>query len=317
MNAAALFLILAVAAVGVLHTAVPDHWLPIALKARERGWSQRETARAAAQAGAGHVLSTLAIALAVWIAGAAFAERYGRVVDFLSSLALIGFGGWIAVCAWREIEPADRPEPAHPHPHSHHHSHHRHSHHRHDTRTEAGETARDDGWLGLAAGGNAALAAIWSVEDDPLYVPLGAAATALTRHAHLHRHGRGAPHLHWHDHSAPTAHPVLAAFAADPPFHRHRHKTTARTALLLILGSSPMVEGIPAFFAAGKYGAGLVAAMAAIFAASTIATYVALCTGSGAGLQALRLGRLERYGEVLSGAVIAAAGVIFGLWPGF
>jgi hypothetical protein len=31
----------------------------------------------------------------------------------------------------------------------------------------------------------------------------------------------------------------------------------------------------------------------------------------------LRLGRLERYGEVLSGAVIAAAGVIFGLWPGF
>src|SRR5579871_4629249 len=87
MNAAALFLILAVAAVGVLHTAVPDHWLPIALMARERGWSQRETARAAAQAGAGHVLSTLAIALAVWIAGAAFAERYGRVVDFLSRLA--------------------------------------------------------------------------------------------------------------------------------------------------------------------------------------------------------------------------------------
>jgi nickel/cobalt transporter (NicO) family protein len=28
-------------------------------------------------------------------------------------------------------------------------------------------------------------------------------------------------------------------------------------ALLLILGSSPMIEGIPAFFAAGQYGIGL------------------------------------------------------------
>jgi hypothetical protein len=37
-----------------------------------------------------------------------------------------------------------------------------------------------------------------------------------------------------------------------PPQHSHTHKTTARTALLLILGSSPMVEGIPAFFVAGK-----------------------------------------------------------------
>ena len=45
-----------------------------------------------------------------------------------------------------------------------------------------------------------------------------------------------------------------------PPGHDHRHKTTARTALLLILGSSPMVEGIPAFFAAGKYGIGLIVA---------------------------------------------------------
>ena len=65
MNGAALLLIGAVAAVGVLHTIVPDHWLPIALVARERGWSKRETARAALQAGTGHILSTLLIALAV------------------------------------------------------------------------------------------------------------------------------------------------------------------------------------------------------------------------------------------------------------
>ena len=95
----------------------------------------------------------------------------------------------------------------------------------------------------------------------------------------------------------------------------HRHKTTARTALLLILGSSPMVEGIPAFFAAAKYGVGLIIPMAAVFALSTITAYVLLCVHATAGLHRLRLGAFERYGEVLSGAVIVLVGLIFGLWP--
>jgi hypothetical protein len=81
------------------------------------------------------------------------------------------------------------------------------------------------------------------------------------------------------------------------------------------MGSSPMVEGIPAFLAAGKYGTGLIAAMAVVFAISTIATYVVLCVYSTAGLQRLRLGAVERYGEVLSGAFIALVGVAFWIWP--
>jgi len=105
----------------------------------------------------------------------------------------------------------------------------------------------------------------------------------------------------------------MDAIMADPPLHQHRHKISARAALVLILGSSPMVEGIPAFFAAGKYGAALIGVMAAAFAASTIATYVALCVTSAAGLQLLRFGKLERYGEVLSGALIASVGLVFGL----
>ncbi len=72
-----LVLIGAVAAVGVLHTMVPDHWVPITVIARQRGWSRSETARAALQAGTGHVLSTLAIAILVWIAGVTAARRLG------------------------------------------------------------------------------------------------------------------------------------------------------------------------------------------------------------------------------------------------
>ena len=177
-------LVASVAAVGVLHTMVPDHWAPITLIARQRGWTRAQTARAALQAGTGHVVSTLVIGVIVWVAGVAFATRFGQLVSTLSSLALIAFGGWIAVSSWLELR------------------------------------------------------------------------------AHAHSHEQG------HEHA-----------------HSHAHEGSSRTALLLILGSSPMVEGIPAFFAAVRYGAALLAVMAVVFAISTIATYVVLCVASTAGLQ--------------------------------
>ncbi len=217
-----LLLIGAVFAVGVLHTIVPDHWLPITVIARQRGWSKTETARAAFQAGTGHVLSTLAIAVVVWIAGATVAKRCGTAIDTASSLALFGFGVWIAVSAWRE---------------QHHHQ----------------------------------------------------------------------PHSHHVD--------ANAAHHADERMAKSNAVTTkdarSRNALLLIVGSSPMVEGIPAFFAVGKYGVGLIVIMALVFATSTITTYVLLCVFSTTRLQSLNFDAFERHGEVLSGAAIAIVGLAF------
>jgi nickel/cobalt transporter (NicO) family protein len=96
-------LIVSVGVVGVLHTIVPDHWVPITLIARQRGWSKSETARAALQAGIGHVVSTVIIAAVIWFAGVAVAARFGHFVDTAASVALIGFGGWIAIAAWRDL----------------------------------------------------------------------------------------------------------------------------------------------------------------------------------------------------------------------
>ncbi len=211
-------LILAVGAVGVLHTIVPDHWFPITLIARQRGWTRLQTARAALQAGTGHVVSTLAIGLVVWIAGVAFATRFGQIVSTISSLALIAFGVWIAISSWLELRARGARSPE-----------------------------RDQGRSQEAI--------------------------------------------------------------------RSRNDASSRTALLLVLGSSPMVEGIPAFFAAVKYGPGLIAIMSLVFAISTIATYVALTVTSTAGLQKLRFGAVERYGEVLSGAFIALVGLVFLIFP--
>ena len=96
-----ILLIISVGVVGVLHTIVPDHWVPITLLARQRGWSKAETARAALQAGIGHVVSTLIIAAVIWLAGVGVAVRFGHFVDTAASVALIAFGGWIAIAAWR------------------------------------------------------------------------------------------------------------------------------------------------------------------------------------------------------------------------
>jgi hypothetical protein len=272
-----------VIAVGVLHTIVPDHWLPITILARQHGWSRSETACAAAGAGLGHVASTLLLGFLVWLGGVALAERFGAIVDLASSAALVGFGLWIAWSAWREIRGLG----------SHHHRH-EHGPHRHHGDAGGMHHHHDD-----------------EADGDALYLPLGGAA--VLAHSHVHRHGGGQPHVHWHDHPRATVHDIASAIAADPPLHQHRHKTSGRTAVVLILGSSPMVEGIPAFFAAGKYGSALIGAMAVAFAISTIATYVALCVTSVAGLQLLRFGNLERYGEVLSGALIALIGLAFGV----
>ena len=208
-------LIGAVLAVGVLHTLVPDHWVPISVVARQQRWTSLQTARAAIGAGIGHTLSTLAIGIVIWIAGVAFALRFGHYVSLASSLALIAFGAWIAIASLREM------------------------------------------------------------------------------HAHDHHHDHG--HDHHHD---------LPAQASS-----------SRIALMLILGSSPMIEGVPAFFAAAKFGPVLLSVMSIVFALSTIATYAIVCVYSAKTLRKMSFGPLERYGEVISGGLVASVGVVFLIWP--
>jgi hypothetical protein len=234
MNTAAL-LIATVAVVGVLHTMVPDHWAPIAVLGRSRGWSRGKTARAAALAGFGHVTSTLLLGALAWAIGMVAAVHYGNLVSRLAAVALIGFGAWIAIASWREVAGGER------------------------------------------------------------------------GHAHLHRHSDGTEHVHWHEHLDADWHDSQGGVAV---LHDHAHTVSGRAALLLILGSSPMIEGLPAFFAASIYGATLLGVMAVVFAISTISTYVALSTLAHGGLERIQLGRFERYGEVLSGVFVACVGLV-------
>ena len=270
-------LVLAVAGVGVLHTIVPDHWLPIALIARQEGWTRRVTARAAFGAGVGHSLSTLALGVLVWLLGAA-AASLGQTVSGIASAALIGFGLWVAVTAFREARrPTADDGPQHGHgAQGHPHTHGAHGHpHGHDH--SHSEPSRG--------------------------------------HRHSHRHPDGRAHTHYHTHPSSAWHEGEGALALAGPVHEHDHRTAPRRTLLLILGSSPMVEGIPAFFAAGRFGPAQLVLMAVVFTLATTATYVTLCVSSAAALERIDLGPLEGYGEVLSGAFIALVGLVF-LWIG-
>jgi ABC-type nickel/cobalt efflux system permease component RcnA len=124
-------------------------------------------------------------------------------------------------------------------------------------------------------------------------------------HAHLHRHTGGLQHAHWHEHHPLDWH-VGGGVAV---LHEHSHSASGRSALMLILGSSPMIEGLPLFFAASTAGPVLIAVMALVFALATIATYVVVTTIATLGLQRISFGPVERYGEVLSGVFVALVGL--------
>ena len=77
---------------------------------------------AAFTAGVGHVVSTLIIASVIWFAGVAVAAKFGHFIDTAASIALIGFGGWIAISSWRELSRGGGHGHSHRHGHGHGHS---------------------------------------------------------------------------------------------------------------------------------------------------------------------------------------------------
>jgi hypothetical protein len=68
--------------------------------------------------------TTLILAAIVWLAGVAVAARFGHWVDRISSVALVGFGLWIAISSWLDLRSGDRHGHSHgPHGHTHDFSH--------------------------------------------------------------------------------------------------------------------------------------------------------------------------------------------------
>jgi hypothetical protein len=99
--------------------------------------------------------------------------------------------------------------------------------------------------------------------------------------------------------------------------HAHGHllsrlsgRSASAGALVAIIGISPCVLLQPILFASAAEGWGIAAAAAGGFALCTIATMLVVAIVARRGLERVDLGFFTRYGDLLSGLVIAAIGLI-------
>ena len=105
----------AAAAIGSLHTAAPDHWMPFAALARARRWGAARTAGVTLLCGFGHVSVSALLGITGAVFGLRLLEAVGERTGALAPLLLIGFGVVYALWGLRR---AAAPR-LHGHPHTH------------------------------------------------------------------------------------------------------------------------------------------------------------------------------------------------------
>ena len=101
MTQAGLALVATTIATAIVHTLIPDHWLPFVLVSRAERWSRRRTITLTAASGLLHVTLSIALGLAIVAAGRG-AERavsgLHERIESLSGWMLLTFGlvymGW-------------------------------------------------------------------------------------------------------------------------------------------------------------------------------------------------------------------------------
>ncbi len=112
---------------------------------------------------------------------------------------------------------------------------------------------------------------------------------------HSHSHAQGHEHRHHHDHD-------------------HDHERTGRSLLAVMVpfgaAASPDLTILPVFLAATAAGTGAAVASLIAFAGVTIATIVALTVSATIGGYRIRGRWLEKGGNVLTAAVLAAIGAL-------
>jgi nickel/cobalt transporter (NicO) family protein len=130
---------------------------------------------------------------------------------------------------------------------------------------------------------------------------LWAHARERRAHASHHAHAAGA--------AGHEVHPGL-------PLHAHGHLLSrwaggalTGAALVAVIGISPCVLFQPILFAAAAAGTGAAVAAAAGFATCTVGTMIVVTWVALRGMRHLSLGFFTRYGDLLSGLIIAALGV--------
>jgi putative Mn2+ efflux pump MntP len=91
-------LVIGAAAVGAIHSILPDHWVPLAVVARTQHWSLARLARVTTLAAAGHVLTSVVLGGVVALIGLQFQKQVetqqGHIVGGVLVITGVGFLIW-------------------------------------------------------------------------------------------------------------------------------------------------------------------------------------------------------------------------------
>lgn len=99
MHSTSLLLLLGAAAiVAILHSILPDHWVPLAIVARTQRWSLLRVTRVSALASAGHVIASLVLGGIIALIGLQFQRQVdtqqGHIIGGILILTGLGFLIW-------------------------------------------------------------------------------------------------------------------------------------------------------------------------------------------------------------------------------
>jgi nickel/cobalt exporter len=188
MHATSIFLLLGAAAVvALLHSILPDHWVPLAIIARTQRWSIMKTARVSALAAAGHIIASLLLGGIIALIGLQFQHaletQQGHIIGGILMLTGIGFLIWGLLGGGHGHHHTGEGHThgemnEHDHDHIYEHEEHDHDHiHNHEPALETKKLARQR----TLAGRLAAIAVPFGVAASPdlTILPVALAASAL------------------------------------------------------------------------------------------------------------------------------------------
>ncbi len=242
-------LVAGAATVGIVHSILPDHWVPLAVVARTQRWGRVRLARVSILAAGGHVLTSIALGGIVALVGLQFQRQIesqqGHIVGGVLIATGVGFLAWGLTGHGHAHEHGSKAEAP--------------EHHRpgieHEQRPEQRVVTRQD-------------------LDDHAHDHRHESGVAVAaEHSHQHAHGRV---LHSHRHS----HEAFIRARAELIAHHTSRGTLAGTlsaiAVPFGVAASPDLTFLPFAIAAAAYGPGPVAAVLGTFSAVTLATFVGL-----------------------------------------
>jgi hypothetical protein len=268
---------MAAAGVAVIHSILPDHWVPLAVVARTQRWSLLRVGGISGLAAGGHVAASLVLAGVIALVGLRFQReidaQQGHIVGGVLAVTGLAFLVW-GLAGHGHAHGADGHHHG-DHDDDHHHDHDPHDHEPHDH------------------------------QHDPVAVAPGP-------HEHEHEHAEVRhSHAHAHDAFIHGRQQVLSERSRE----RTLAGRLATIAVPFGVAASPDLTILPVALAASAYGAGEVASVLGAFAVVTMATFVGLTVIATAAGYQVRGEWLEKHANTITSSVLIAIGVVayFGL----